>query len=121
MGLSVGDEVDLGGRRVPVAGIAVSAALPPYPQLCTIGCILDHPGWFSAEPGLVWASRHHVRTLTTDAEPPVLFQYLRLRDPASAPAFAEQFGAGGPPAGRPQLDPWQEIAGRQAEQLANER
>ena len=40
LGVRVGDNVLLGGRRVPVVGIAVSAALPPYPQLCTIGCIL---------------------------------------------------------------------------------
>jgi ABC-type lipoprotein release transport system permease subunit len=121
MGLTVGDSVDLGGHRVPVVGIAISAALPPYPQLCTIGCILDRPGWFSAEPGLVWASRHHVASVATPQEPLVWFQYLKLHDPGSAAAFAERYGHGGPPAGRPQLDSWQDIAGRQAEQLANER
>ena len=121
MGLSVGDRVDLGGHQEPVIGIAVSAALPPYPQLCTIGCILDRPDWFSAEPGLVWTTRHQAITLASPREPLVRFQYLRLHDPRSAPAFAQRYGAGGPPAGRPQLDPWQEIAARQAEQLANER
>ncbi len=121
MGLSVGDQVDLGGQRQRVVGIAVSAALPPYPQLCTIGCILDRPGWFSAEPGLVWTTRHQASTLASSREPVVLFEYLRLHDPGAAPAFAQRYGAGGPPAGRPQLDPWQEIAARQAEQLANER
>jgi putative ABC transport system permease protein len=121
MGLSVGDRLDLGGRTERVAGIAVSAALPPYPQLCTIGCILDHPDWFSAEPGLVWTTRQHARTLATHDEPLVWFQYLRLHDPDSAPAFADRYGAEGPPTGRPQLDPWQEIASRQAEQLTNER
>jgi putative ABC transport system permease protein len=121
MGLSVGDRVDLGGRRERVVGIAVSAALPPYPQLCTIGCILDRPDWFSAEPGLIWTTRRQAATLASAHEPLVWFQYLRLHDPGSAPAFAQRYGAGGPPAGHPQLDPWQEIAARQAEQLANER
>jgi hypothetical protein len=69
MGLSVGDRVDLGGPTERVAGIAVSAALPPYPQLCTIGCILDHPDWFSAEPGLVWTTRQHARGLATHDAP----------------------------------------------------
>lgn len=121
MGLSVGDSVDLGGRQVPVVGIAISAALPPYPQLCTIGCILDRPGWFSAEPGLVWATRHRVRTLATVQEPLVWFQYLKLHDPSTAPAFAARYNSGGPPDGRAELNPWQDIAARQAEQLTNER
>jgi hypothetical protein len=121
MGLSVGDRVDLGGVHVKVSGIAVSAALPPYPQLCTIGCILDRPNWFSAEPGLVWATRHRTSALASPREPLVWFQYLTLHDPDSAPAFARRHGAAGPPSGRPQLDPWQSIAARQAEQLAHER
>ena len=121
MGLSVGDRVDLGGHLERVTGIAVSAALPPYPQLCTIGCILDHPAWFTAEPGLVWTTRHRAAAMTSAQEPLVWFQYLTLRDPGSAPGFAQRYGAGGPPAGHPQLDAWQEIAARQAEQLANER
>src|SRR5262249_54041386 len=111
----------LGGHHVPVVGIAVSAALPPYPQLCTIGCILDHPSWFSAQPGLVWATRDRVASLATPREPLVWFQYLKLHDPAAAQAFAARYDPGGPPNGRPELNPWQDIAGRQAEQLANER
>jgi putative ABC transport system permease protein len=121
MGLSVGDRVRLDGHEVAVVGIAVSAALPPYPQLCTIGCILDRAGWEAAEPGLVWTSRSRVRALATSREPVTLFQYLQLRDPAAAPAFTARLSDDGPPDGRPQLDPWQDIADRQTEQLANER
>ena len=121
MGLSVGDRVHLGGRWERVVGIAVSAALPPYPQLCTIGCILDRPDWFTAEPGLVWTTRTHAAALATAREPVVFFQYLKLHDASSAPPFARRYGADGPPTGRSQLDPWQDIAARQAEQLANER
>jgi ABC-type lipoprotein release transport system permease subunit len=121
MGVSVGDPVVLDGHHERVAGIAVSAALPPYPQLCTIGCILDRADWFSAEPGLVWAARPQAVALATAREPLVWFQYLKLDSPDSAPAFAQRYGAGGPPNGRPQLDAWQEMAARQAEQLSNER
>ena len=121
MGLSVGDRVRLGGHQDRVIGIAVSAALPPYPQLCTIGCILDRPDWFSAEPGLVWTTRREATALASPREPLVLFQYLKLHDPGSARVFAQRYDAAGLPTGRPQLDSWQEIAARQAEQLNNER
>jgi putative ABC transport system permease protein len=121
MGIHAGDTVSLGGQPVHVDGIAVSAALPPYPQLCTVGCILDRPGWSSAEPGLVWASRAWVTRHATADQPLVWFEFLRLHDPASAPAFAARYSSGGPPAGRADLTAWQDIAGRQAEQLASER
>ena len=121
MGVTVGDTVLLGGRQVLVIGIAVSAALPPYPQLCTVGCILDRPNWFSAQPGLVWTTRHQAVALASRNEPLVWFQYLKLHDPNTAPAFASGSTSNAPPDGSPQLTPWQDIAGRQAEQLVNER
>ncbi len=121
LGVAVGDTADLDGKRVPVVGIAVSAALPPYPQLCTIGCIRDRPEWRSAQPGLVWATRDRVTALATAQEPLVWFQYLTLRDPSSAPALARLLSADGAPDGHPQLVPWQDIRDRQAEQLTNER
>jgi putative ABC transport system permease protein len=111
LGLSVGQRVVRGSRPQRVVGIAVSAALPPYPQLCTVGCILERPAWFSAEPGLVWTSRATAESLASAREPIVLFQYLRLRDPASAPHFVRRHGG----------DSWQSIAARQAEQVRNER
>ncbi len=121
LAVHVGDRVLLGGRDVPVVGIAVSAALPPYPQLCTIGCILDRPDWFSAQPGLVWTTRHQAVGLASRREPLVWFQYFKLHHPDTAPEFASADTSNGPPDGSPQLTPWQDIAGRQAEQLANER
>jgi putative ABC transport system permease protein len=121
MGIGVADTVELGGRPTPVVGIAVSAALPPYPQLCTIGCILDRGDWMSAEPGLVWATRAHAAALRTPREPFVWFRYFRLHDPAQAPAFASRLPNDGPPTGRPDLTAWQDIARRQAEQLTSER
>ncbi|HEX3930101.1 MAG TPA: FtsX-like permease family protein [Nocardioides sp.] len=121
MGVTVGEMVALGRRQVRVVGIAVSAALPPYPQLCTVGCILDRPDWFSAQPGLVWTTRHRAVALASPSEPVVWFEYLKLHHPDAARAFASASTSNGPPQGRPQLTPWQDIAGRQAEQLANER
>lgn len=119
LGVHVGDRVSLGGRSVPVLGIAVSAALPPFPQVCTIGCILSQPGWGEAKPGLVWATRPTVRALATRREPLVRFQYLRLAHPDRAPAFAAAHGVASPLG--PTLFPWQEVARRHAELLRNER
>ena len=120
LGVHVGDTIRLDGDPTPVVGIGVSAALPPYPQLCTVGCILDRPGWEPAQLGLVWASASHAMALATPREPIVDFQFLRLRDPASAQAFATRYSDHVPRRG-PILVSWQEVASRQAEQLTNER
>ena len=37
LGVSVGDRVTLNGRPFRVAGIAVTAAIPPYPNSATSG------------------------------------------------------------------------------------
>jgi ABC-type lipoprotein release transport system permease subunit len=119
LGISAGDRVELSGRELPVVGIAVSAALPAYPQLCTFGCILDHPSWQHAQPGLVWTDRATVTSLATSREPLVHMLYLRLRDPGVATGFAAEHTARSP-AG-PFLQSWQEVARRHAELLGNER
>ncbi|MDX6325776.1 MAG: putative transport system permease protein [Nocardioidaceae bacterium] len=119
LALHVGDRVIIDGRSVPVVGIAVTAALPAYPQVCTVGCILDRPGWRDAKPGLAWATRPLVRSLATRQEPLVRLQYLRLADPDAAPRFAATHGVASPLG--PTLFPWQEIARRHAELLDNER
>ena len=121
LGVQVGEHVLLGGRWLPVVGIAVSAALPPYPQLCTIGCIRDHADWFSEQPGLVWTSRDQAAAFASRLEPLVWFRYLKLHHPDTARVFTSVRGSNGPPDSRPELIPWQDVAGRQAEQLANER
>ena len=120
LGVAVGARVELNGRSFPVVGIAVSAALPPYPQLCTVGCILGGKGWEPSQLGLVWATPDQAEALVTPREPVTYFQYLRLRSPASAPAFAGRYSQDQSTTG-PYLVPWQEIAWRQEEQLANER
>ncbi|MGI5171092.1 FtsX-like permease family protein [Spirillospora sp. CA-253888] len=72
LGINPGDRIVLGGRRWPVAGIAVTAGRPPYP---------------SAAPGLVWATRADAARLAPSAKRQWTMP-LRLDDPASAPAFA---------------------------------
>ncbi|MFV2215763.1 FtsX-like permease family protein [Actinomadura sp. LOL_016] len=66
-----GDAIVVGGRRLPVAGIAVTTGRAPYP---------------SSTPGLVWTTRADAAGL--DARERSWTMPLRLTDPAAAPAFA---------------------------------
>lgn len=117
--VQVGDSITLGGRKVAVVGIAVSAALPSYPRLCTLGCILDEPGWGVQQPGLVWLTRSDATAYASRREPLVWFSYLRLAHPADARHFAAEHGSQSP--FRPEFTPWQDVARRHAETLQNER
>ncbi|MEV5575332.1 FtsX-like permease family protein [Spirillospora sp. NPDC052269] len=74
LGVRPGDALTLGGRRLTVAGIAVTAARAPYP---------------SSTPGLVWTTRADTARLAP--APGARRQWtmpMRLDKPASAPAFA---------------------------------
>lgn len=66
-----GDELTIAGRRLRVAGVAVTAARAPYP---------------SSTPGLVWATRADLRRLGRPVTSRVM--PIRLADPSAAPAFA---------------------------------
>ena len=97
LGVRVGDSVTLNGRRFEVAGIAVDAAIPPYPHVCGIGCNILYRNSIAQEPisfdppGLIWMARSDTRSLAT---PDVGVSYLlnlRLSDPAQAPAFAASY------------------------------
>ena len=101
-----------GGRRVRVVGIAVSAALPPYPQLCTIGCILDRPGLVlrGARSGVDDPTPRrragHARR-AAGAVPVPQAPRPRLGTGVRAPIRP----ADGPPTAAPSSIPWQDIAG----------
>ncbi|HEX4081334.1 MAG TPA: ABC transporter permease, partial [Acidimicrobiales bacterium] len=98
LGVGVGDHVDLGGRSFRVAGVAVTAAELPYPNLCyegATGCItLDFPGPVTTRDiGLVWATRADAaeigsRSGPAPTRPTVYALNLKLAQPADAPAFA---------------------------------
>src|SRR5262252_5295196 len=67
LGVHVGDSVRLGGRSLRVAGIAVTAAVPPYPSsLCHIVCpfpVSFQTGQGVPNMGLVWLTRSAVAGL----------------------------------------------------------
>ena len=115
LGVGVGDRVTLNGRPFTVAGTAVTAANPPYPNLCYAG-----GGGCSAGPqdgnvspggiGLLWLTEPNAGSLATSANPLASYVLnLKLENPASAPAFATRYGSSNSPAA-PSMASWQGIA-----------
>ena len=120
LGASVGDRVMLGGRPYLVTGIAVTAAGLPYPNLCYYpggSCVFDltHSGHASvaANVGFAWVTEPAARSFSSAQAPLAYFLNLRLRNPATAPAFANKYGElpGSPAlqASTATLIPWQAI------------
>jgi putative ABC transport system permease protein len=93
LGVHVGDNVRIGGRSFWVAGIAVTAAIPPYPSsLCHIACPFPTAlGRFGVpNMGLVWLTRSAVAGLAGSGSNIAYLLNLKLADPAQAPAFMAQ-------------------------------
>jgi ABC-type lipoprotein release transport system permease subunit len=98
----VSDPVTLDGRSFEVVGVAVTAAMPPYPGASCIvpeGCIsratpeeLADPGLppgLLHNPGLVWLTEADVRSLTPDPDSLSYVMNLKLADPDAAQAFVD--------------------------------
>ncbi|MEW9533799.1 FtsX-like permease family protein [Microbispora sp. NPDC049125] len=95
----VGDTVTLDGRSFEVVGVAVSAAMPPYPKAscivpCMNGAVPDDragaglPPGLLRNPGLVWLAQADARSLTPDPGSLAYVMNLKLSDPDGAQAFA---------------------------------
>ena len=115
--MRVGDPVTLDGRSFEVVGVAVTAAMPPYPggsYLVAAGCIRGAipadagvPAGLLHNPGLVWLTRADARSLKPDPGSVSHVMNLTLADPDEARAFA---GANPPQSpGGPFLESWGEI------------
>jgi hypothetical protein len=110
LGVGVGNKVTLNGRWFLVSGIAVSAAVPPYPGVCLLGCMIG-PGVPDGQPGLVWMTESGTESLATSAQPLAWFMNVRLADPADAASYAAAYNqahAAAPSAAY--LVSWQDIA-----------
>jgi len=117
LGVRVGGRVTLNGQALTVTGVAVTAASPPYPNLCYSPgggtcSVFDLPDMrFSpSDYGLAWVTRPQARALASAAAPPWYFLNLRLSDPARAGAFASAYGKAHPAASAPVLIAWPSIA-----------
>jgi ABC-type lipoprotein release transport system permease subunit len=111
LGVRTGDRVVLNGKPFLVTGVAVSAALPAYPEACSIGCVVDQR--LSAfDPGLIWTTRAAARSLASAAEPLTYFMNVRLAPHTDAAAFASTHNSASLAA--PYLVSWQYIARQDA-------
>jgi putative ABC transport system permease protein len=114
LGAGLGDRVTLDGRPYQVAGIAVTAASLPYPNLCSTpggGCVYDlqdNAVPASANTGFAWVTESAARSLSSAQAPMSYFLNLDLKDPATATAFANEYG-NKPMLNSPTLIPWQAI------------
>jgi putative ABC transport system permease protein len=116
LGANVGDRVTLNGRPYTVAGIAVTAASAPYPNMCFPpggNCVFDLPTLASvttANTGLIWTTEPDARSLASAAAPLAYFLDLELKDPATAQRFVSAYNTTHTLAGSGQLVSWQSIA-----------
>jgi putative ABC transport system permease protein len=113
LGAGVGDRLTLNGRPFMVAGIAVTAANPPYPNLCYVGGGGCYGSGTSTSIGLAWLTRPDAVKLGTAIPVSTYVLDLKLNDPAKAQAFADRYSAGSPgvhPFGPMFLASWQGIA-----------
>jgi putative ABC transport system permease protein len=89
LGIRVGDRITLDGRSFRVAGIAVTAAIPPLPGICYIfGCGMQLRPFGMKNPGLVWRPESDARALATSAEPLSYLLNLKLAPGAETGMFA---------------------------------
>ena len=94
LGIAPGDRVTLKpmrnggttrgpGRWFEVAGVAVTAATPPYPEPACLANLCQG----GDDTGLVWLTKADALGLDAQGDPLYILN-LRLADPAAAPAFA---------------------------------
>ena len=121
LGVGAGDPITLGGRSYRVAGVAVTAAAAPYPEVtCLAHCV---------PAGLVWLGKADIRSLARQDDSLAYVMNLKLADPAAAAAFAEAHNPpeDAPPgtlasdAFPPLLQSWQEIHDETARLVRNQR
>jgi ABC-type lipoprotein release transport system permease subunit len=123
----VGDPVTLDGRSFKVVGVAVTAAMPPYPGSscivavgCVNGAIPDDkalPPGLLHNPGLVWLTQADARSLAPDPDSLSYVMNLKLADPDEAQAFVDtNHGEHG---GATPMQPWGNIL-QEATELARD-
>ncbi|GGO71940.1 ABC transporter permease [Nonomuraea cavernae] len=115
--VGVGDSVVLNGRSFEVVGVAVTAAMPPYPGgscIVSAGCVngaipddRDLPPGLLHNPGLVWLTQADVRSLASDGGSLSYVMNLKLADPDEAQAFVDRNG--GEHGGVMSMRTWQSI------------
>jgi putative ABC transport system permease protein len=124
LGASVGDQLTINNQQFTVAGIAVTAATAPYPNICYSGCQLtsyeQSAGIHAKQIGLVWMTEPDVSKIASAADPVSNYILnLRLSNPSQAQAFASANRTIGP--GGVHLMPWQQIQSADALLVTDEQ
>ncbi|MCU1652864.1 MAG: transporter permease [Pseudonocardia sp.] len=113
LGIKAGDAISLSGRSFRVSGIAVTAAIPPYPQVCTnSACELNSTRKQGQETGLIWVNQADATSLATPAQPLYYFLNLKISDPDNALAFGVRNQPPSPAADQtgPFINGWQSLS-----------
>jgi predicted lysophospholipase L1 biosynthesis ABC-type transport system permease subunit len=111
------------GRSFRVAGVAVTAAAEPYPDVCFAQACgppvdaLDVPP--PVEPGLVWITEADARSLAPKEQSLAYVVNLKLGDPTGAPAFLDTHLPTSP--GATNLASWQDIREEHGEVVQNQQ
>ena len=121
LGIKAGDSITLHGRAFKVAGIAVTAAIPPYPQACNDGCDGNLTDQQDAQTGLVWVTRADARSLATSADPLYYLMNLKLAHPADVQAFVMNTQPAQSASYTIGFDSWQSISQQDGLIVANEQ
>lgn len=128
-----GDRITVGGRSFDVVGVAVTAAVTPYPNVCLVNCMFgawepdddelrsppegserqppDEPvdsgasDLMMGDAGVVWLTEADARGLAPQAESLSYVLNLKLADPADAPTFVNTHAA----VDGPILATWQDL------------
>ena len=114
LGATVGSKITVAGQPFTVAGIAVTAAIAPYPNICYSGCditnYLYNNGIGTKNIGLIWMTEPDVTKLASAVNPVNNYVLnLKIRDPAQALAFASpRYHTGRPDS--PLFNTWNDLA-----------
>ena len=128
LGVRVGDPVTVDGQSFEVVGLAVTAAMPPYPEtscVVAMGCasgattdmLAELPAGLLVNPGLVWLTEADVLRLAPDPGSVSYVLNLSLADPDEAQAFVETNVSASP--GAPQLTTWNDVMAEATELAAD--
>jgi ABC-type lipoprotein release transport system permease subunit len=119
--LGAGDPITVAGRSFQVAGVAVTAATSPYPDVsCLVICLPS---------GLVWLTQADARSLAPRGGSLAYVLNLKLADPARAPAFVDEHnprqnaspGARASDPDAPLMYSWQDVNEANANLVRNQR
>jgi ABC-type lipoprotein release transport system permease subunit len=121
LGVHAGDRITLNGRSFLISGIAVTAAIPPYPEICFFGCDLSTKALSQTQPGLIWLTQADARSLATAVEPLNYVVNLKLADPADANAFVNTYESTHLAISDPYLTSWQTMSAADGRLVSGEQ